>query len=49
MVLKVGGIVLSLLQIVLGIVFIFTSDIIDKSLKISKVFLEKGFKVRPCD
>lgn len=42
--LKVRGVVLSLFQLVLGVHFKLTLNAIDKSLGVSKVFLEEGLK-----
>ena len=45
-VLKVGGIISSFFQLVLGIPSKLTLDAIDKSLEVFKVFLEESLEVR---
>ena len=34
---------------ILGVIFQLTSNTINKSLRVSKIFFEKGFKVKPRD
>ena len=45
--LKVGGVVLSLFQLVLGVLFKLAPDTIDKGLEVSKVFSKKVLELRP--
>ena len=47
--LKIRGVVSSLFNLVLGVLFKLAPNAINKSLKLSKVFLEKDFKLWPCD
>ena len=42
--LKVEGLISSIFQLVLGIPFKFALDIIDKGLRVLKVFLEEGLE-----
>ena len=42
-------IVLSFFELVLEVTFKLTLDVVNKSLKIYKVFLEKDFENEPCD
>ena len=44
--LKVGGIILSLIWLVLGVSFKLTPDAIDKSLRVAKIISEEGLKLR---
>ena len=44
-----GDVVSSFFQLVLGVLSKFASDTINKSLKVPKVLLEKGFKLWPRD
>ena len=45
--LKIGDVVSNLFQLVLGITFKLTPNAINKSLTVSKVFLEEGFELWP--
>ena len=47
--LKVGGVVLSLFQRVLGVSSKLTPDAIDKGLEVPKIFLEEVLELRTCD
>ena len=44
-----GNVVASLFQLVLRVFFQLSSDIINKSLRVPKVFFEKDFEVRLCN
>ena len=44
-----GGVISSLFQLVLGVFSKLASDAIDKSLRVSKYFLEEVFKLTPYD
>ena len=45
-VLKVGGVISNFFQLILRVLFKLTLDIIDKGLRVSKVFLKKGLKIK---
>ena len=47
--LKVGGVILSLFQLVLGVLFKLTPDTINKSLRVFNVLSEKVLKLWPYD
>ena len=47
--LKVGSVISSLFQLVLGVPSKLTLDAINKGLKVSEVFLEEGFELWLCN
>ena len=47
--LKVGGVVSSLFQLVLGVFSKLAPDTINKGLGVPKIVLEEVFELRPCD
>ena len=47
--LKVRCPILGLFQVLLGVISKLIPDIVDKSLRISKILFEKSFKIGSCD